>query len=46
VFKALSEGGTVTMPLEETFWARTFGMVTDRFGTPWGINGGPKDMPK
>ncbi len=46
VFKALSEGGTVTMPLEETFWAKTFGMVTDRFGTPWGVNGGPKEMPK
>lgn len=46
VFKALSEGGKVTMPLEETFWAKTFGMVTDRFGTPWGINGGPKEMPK
>lgn len=46
VFKALSDGGNVTMPLEETFWAKTFGMVTDRFGTPWGINGGPKEMPK
>lgn len=46
VFAALAEGGTVTMPLEETFWAKTFGMVTDRFGTPWGVNGGPKDMPR
>jgi PhnB protein len=46
VFAALAEGGTVTMPLSETFWAQTFGMVTDRFGTPWGVNGGPKDMPK
>ncbi|MGC4395304.1 VOC family protein [Hydrogenophaga sp. T2] len=45
VFAALSQGGTVTMPLAETFWAQTFGMVTDRFGTPWGINGGPKAMP-
>lgn len=44
VFKALSQGGNVTMPLAETFWAKTFGMVTDRFGTPWGINGGPKQM--
>ena len=42
VFAALAEGGTVTMPLGETFWAESFGMVTDRFGTPWGVNGGAK----
>lgn len=40
VFAALSEGGTVGMPLEPTFWVEIFGMVTDRFGTPWLINGG------
>ena len=39
VFAALSEDGTVTLPLQETFWAPRFGMVTDRFGTPWMING-------
>lgn len=44
VFAALAEGGKVTMPLGETFWAESFGMVTDRFGTPWGVNGGPKEM--
>jgi len=44
IFAALADGGKVTMPLEETFWAKTFGMVTDRFGIPWGVNGGPKDM--
>jgi len=38
VFNALAEGGTVQMPLDETFWAARFGMVTDRFGTPWMIN--------
>lgn len=38
LFNALSEGGKVTMPLEETFWARKFGMLVDRFGTPWMIN--------
>ena len=38
VFAALSEGGEVTMPLAETFWARRFGMFTDRYGTPWMIN--------
>ena len=38
VFGALSEGGTVRMSLEKTFWAERFGMVVDRFGTPWMIN--------
>lgn len=38
VFGALAEGGTVRMPLAETFWATKFGMLTDRFGTPWMIN--------
>ena len=38
VFHALAAGGTVTMPIQETFWARRFGMLTDRFGTPWMIN--------
>ena len=38
VFKELSEGGTVTMPIEETFWARRFGMLVDRFGIPWMVN--------
>jgi len=37
VFAALSDGGTVTMPMEETFFAHRFGMVTDRFGIPWMI---------
>ena len=46
VFTALAEGGKITMPLAETFWAESFGMVTDRFGTPWGINGGPKPAPR
>ncbi len=40
VFKALSDGASVQMPLQETFWARRFGMLTDRFGTPWMINCG------
>ena len=38
VFAALTEGGSITMPIGETFWADRFGMVTDRFGTPWMIN--------
>ena len=40
VFNALAAGGQVGMPLEKTFWVEIFGMVTDRFGTPWLINGG------
>lgn len=38
VFRALAEGGTVRMDIQETFWARRFGMLVDRFGTPWMIN--------
>lgn len=38
LFKSLSEGGSVQMPMQETFWAARFGMLTDRFGIPWMIN--------
>jgi PhnB protein len=38
IFKELSNGGKVQFPLQETFWAGSFGMLTDRFGTPWIIN--------
>ena len=41
IFKALSEKGTVQMPLAESFFAKRFGMVTDRFGTPWMVLGQP-----
>lgn len=34
-FTALSEGGKVDMPLQKTFWAQSFGMLTDRFGVSW-----------
>jgi PhnB protein len=44
VFAAFADGGTVQMALGETFWVETFGMVTDRFGTAWGINGGKSKM--
>ena len=37
LFKALSDGGKVEMPLTKTFWARLFGMLTDRFGVGWMI---------
>lgn len=38
VFKTLTEGGSVEMPFMETFWAKGFGMGTDRFGIPWMVN--------
>jgi PhnB protein len=38
LFKALSENGTVTMPMQETDWAIRFGMLTDQFGVPWMVN--------
>jgi PhnB protein len=37
VFAALSDGGTVHMPLTQTFYASRFGMLADRFGLPWMI---------
>ncbi|MGB6310734.1 MAG: VOC family protein [Steroidobacteraceae bacterium] len=39
VFEKLSAGGKVTMPMAPSFWAKCFGMLTDKFGTPWLING-------
>jgi PhnB protein len=38
VFAALAEGGQVQMPLAETFWARRWGMLVDRYGKPWMVN--------
>lgn len=38
LFAAFSEGGKVTMPLQDTFWGARFGMLTDRFGVAWMFN--------
>ncbi len=38
IFKDLSDGGQITMPLGQTFWSECFGMCTDRFGTAWMVN--------
>ena len=35
VFNKLSDGGQVTMPLQDTFWGSHFGMCTDKFGMKW-----------
>jgi len=37
-FAKLSEGGTVTMPLEKQMWGDEYGALTDRFGVPWMAN--------
>ena len=38
IFRDLTNGGRVVMPLEKTFWAARFGVVLDRFGIQWLIN--------
>ena len=38
LFSALSDGATITMPLQGTFWAARFGMLTDKFGINWMFN--------
>ena len=38
IFDALADGGRVVLPFDKTFWADGFGMLTDRFGTPWMVN--------
>jgi PhnB protein len=37
-FAGLSDGGSVTMPLEKQMWGDEFGMVVDRFGIPWMVD--------
>lgn len=43
VFNTLSEGASITMPLQDTFWGARFGMLTDKFGVSWMFN---YDKPK
>lgn len=38
IFDNLAQDGTVIMPLEKTYWAEAFGMVTDQFGVKWMVN--------
>lgn len=37
-FDKLKEGGTVVMELQETFWSKCYGSLTDRFGINWQLN--------
>lgn len=41
LFNALAQNGTITMKLEQTFFAVRFGMLVDQFGIPWMINCAP-----
>lgn len=38
VFNKLAQGGTITMPLQDTFWGARFGMIKDKFGINWMFN--------
>ena len=38
LFNKLSAGGTVKMPLQDTFWGARFGMFIDKFGIHWMLN--------
>ncbi len=38
LFAKISEGGAVTMPLEDAFWGSYFGSCTDKFGINWQFN--------
>jgi PhnB protein len=42
-WERLSEGATITMPLDKSAWGDLFGMLTDRFGTNWMISIGTDD---
>lgn len=44
MFNALADGGTVTMPLGETFFSPCFGMLKDRFGMEWMIAMQPENQ--
>ncbi|MCC6460558.1 MAG: VOC family protein [Saprospiraceae bacterium] len=38
IFNRLAEGGQVTMPLQDTFWGASFGMLVDKYGISWMLN--------
>jgi PhnB protein len=37
-WEKLSDGGTVSVPLEKQMWGDEFGMCVDQFGIPWMVN--------
>jgi PhnB protein len=46
LFNGLTEGGQVTMPMDNTFWGDYFGMLTDKFGINWMMSFNENDMSK
>lgn len=38
IFHKLKEDGTVNMELQETFWSKCYGQITDKFGIEWQLN--------
>ncbi len=38
VFRKLKEGGNIIMELQETFWSKCYGYLTDRFGISWQLS--------
>jgi PhnB protein len=38
IFEGLAAGAEISMPLQQTYWAKAFGSLTDRYGVPWMIN--------
>lgn len=44
IYRGLADGAKIEMPLAETFWAKKFGMLVDKFGIGWMVNCG-KPMP-
>jgi PhnB protein len=40
VFRALADGGTISMEFQKTFWGATFGTLTDKYGIDWMVNAG------
>lgn len=38
LFERMAEGGSIMMPLEDTFWGARFGMLKDKFGVHWMFN--------
>ena len=38
MFDKMSDGGKIIMPMQKTFWAERFGMLTDKFGINWMFN--------
>ncbi|HTY57352.1 MAG TPA: VOC family protein [Bacteroidota bacterium] len=45
LFNGLAAGGTVNVPMADTFWGSYFGMLKDRYGIHWMVSYTPKSKP-